>query len=215
MGSSRAKEQRAARGAKIGELRRAEAARERRTRIITWTCSGVIVAGVIGGSWYFIQDARKKEETKAAAAAASVKGEKSFKDLGRDHVTTPVDYKMSPAVGGDHNPVWTNCNGDVYDRRIDETHAVHSLEHGAVWVTYTDKADDNDISALKKRVQKTPYTMMSPYAGQSSPITLSAWGKHLNVGSASDPRVRQFFDKYVQGAQTPEPGAACTGGKPA
>jgi hypothetical protein len=41
---------------------------------------------------------------------------------------------------------------------------------------------------------------------------LSAWGKQLTVDSADDPRVSQFFTKYVQGAQTPEPGAACTGG---
>ncbi|MDR3080110.1 MAG: DUF3105 domain-containing protein [Streptomyces sp.] len=215
MGSSLAKEQRAARRAKMEEMRRAETARVRRNRIITWTCSGVIVAGVIGGGWYFVQDAQKKEEAKEAAVAAPVKGERSFKDLGRDHVTTPVAYKMSPPVGGDHNPAWMNCNGDIYDQKIDEPYAVHSLEHGAVWVTYTDKAADKDISALKERVQKTPYTLMSPYADQSSPITLSAWGKQLDVGSASDPRVQQFFDKYVQGEQTPEPGAACTGGKPA
>ncbi|MEV5004872.1 DUF3105 domain-containing protein [Streptomyces sp. NPDC056159] len=214
MGSSRAKEQRAAR-ARIEEMRRADAMRERRNRIITWTCTGVIVAGAIGGGWYFVQDARKKGEAREAVATAPVKGEKSFRDLGRDHVTTPVEYTMSPAVGGDHNPVWMNCNGDVYDRRIDETNAVHSLEHGAVWVTYNDKAAAKEVSALKERVQRTPYTLMSPYADQSSPITLSAWGKQLDVESASDPRVRQFFDKYVQGEQTPEPGAACTGGKSA
>jgi hypothetical protein len=32
------------------------------------------------------------------------------------------------------------------------------------------------------------------------------------VNTASDPRVDQFLTKYVQGAQTPEPGAACTNG---
>ncbi|MEV5434415.1 DUF3105 domain-containing protein [Streptomyces sp. NPDC052682] len=215
MGSSRAKEQRAARRAKVDEMRRAEAARERRNRIITWTLSGIIVAGVAGGSWYLVQEANQKNEAKEAAAAAPVKGEKSFKDLSRNHVTKPVAYKMSPGVGGDHNPVWMNCNGDVYDKEIDETNAVHSLEHGAVWITYTVKAADKDISALKDKVKKTPYTLMSPYADQSSPITLSAWGKQLNVTSASDSRVQQFLDKYVQGEQTPEPGAACTGGKSA
>lgn len=41
---------------------------------------------------------------------------------------------------------------------------------------------------------------------------LTAWGKQVAVDSAKDPRVDQFFAKYVQGPQTPEPGAACTGG---
>ncbi|AIV33355.1 DUF3105 domain-containing protein [Streptomyces coelicoflavus] len=212
MGSSRAKEQRATRRAKLEEMRRAEAARERRNRIITWTCSALVVVGVVGASWYFIDRTNKRDEAEAAAAAKPVAGEKSFKDLGRNHVTTPVDYKMSPAVGGDHNQAWMNCNGDVYDKEIGETNAVHSLEHGAVWVTYNDKAGDKDVKTLKDRVAKTPYTLMSPYADQSSPIMLSAWGKQLSVDSADDPRVGKFLDKYVQGVQTPEPGAACTGG---
>jgi hypothetical protein len=90
---------------------------------------------------------------------------------------------------------------------------VHSLEHGAVWVTYNDKATDADVKALAAKVRKTPYTLMSPLKKQSSPITLTAWGHQVSVNKQSDPRVAEFLDKYVQGKQTPEPGAACTGGK--
>lgn len=43
--------------------------------------------------------------------------------------------------------------------------------------------------------------------------TLTAWGKQLNADSASDPRIQRFLERYVQGKQTPEPGAACTGGR--
>lgn len=53
---------------------------------------------------------------------------------------------------------------------------------------------------------------MSPAVGQSGTIMLSAWGRQLTVDKASDPRIDQFFTKYVQGPQTPEPGAACSGG---
>ncbi|MFI1707875.1 DUF3105 domain-containing protein [Streptomyces griseoruber] len=215
MGSSRAKEERAARRAKTEEMRRAEVARERRNRIITWTLSGVVLAAVAGGGWYVVQDARQEQNAREAAVAAPVKGVRTFKDLTQNHVTTQVDYQTSPGVGGDHNPVWMNCDGDVYTEEIDETNAVHSLEHGAVWITYNDQAADDDVRTLRDRVERTPYTLMSPYAGQTSPITLSAWGKQLGVETASDPRVRQFLDKYVQGEQTPEPGAACTGGKSA
>ncbi|WP_194915354.1 DUF3105 domain-containing protein, partial [Catenulispora rubra] len=44
------------------------------------------------------------------------------------------------------------------------------------------------------------------------PITVTAWGKQLNVDSATDARIAKFISKYMQGPQTPEPGAACTGG---
>ena len=53
---------------------------------------------------------------------------------------------------------------------------------------------------------------MSPVDDQAGAIMLSAWGKQVTVDGAADPRVDAFFTKYVQGPQTPEPGAACTGG---
>ncbi|MGW7786354.1 DUF3105 domain-containing protein [Streptomyces tricolor] len=197
-----------ARRARIAEQRRAERARERRNRIMTIAASTAILAGLVGGGWYLIDAANDKEQAKAAPVA----GEKTWSKLSRNHVDKKVDYPMTPPAGGNHSPVWQNCNGNVYTRPIQNENAVHSMEHGAVWVTYNDKAADADVKALAAKVAKTPYTLMSPDLGQVSPITLTAWGHQLNVTKQSDPRVAQFLDKYVQGAQTPEPGAACTGG---
>ncbi|MER6981683.1 DUF3105 domain-containing protein, partial [Streptomyces carpinensis] len=132
--------------------------------------------------------------------------------LGRTHTTAAVTYPMEPPVGGDHNPVWQNCNGDVYTKPVKNVHAVHSLEHGAVWVTYNDKAPKADVAALAAKVRKTPYTLMSPVEDQKDPIVLSAWGHQRTVTGASDPNVDKFLAEFVQGSQTPEPGAACTGG---
>ncbi|MEU0681305.1 MULTISPECIES: DUF3105 domain-containing protein [Streptomyces] len=199
----------AARRARIEEQRRAEQARERRNRILAITASAVIVAGLVGGGWYLI-DAANDEES---AQASPVAGEKTWSELTRNHVDKKVDYPMTPAAGGDHSAVWQNCDGDVYTQDIQTENAVHSLEHGAVWITYSDQAADADVKALEAKVAKTPYTLMSPLKAQSSPITLTAWGHQLNVKKESDPRVAEFLGKYVQGSQTPEPGAACTGGK--
>lgn len=200
-----------ARRARIEEMRRAEQARERRNRIVTIVASAAILAGLVGGGWYLIDAANEKEQAKAAP----VSGEKTWSKLGRTHVNKAVSYPMAPPVGGNHAPAWQNCNGDVYTSEIRNENAVHSLEHGAVWVTYNDKAADADVKALAAKVRKTPYTLMSPLKKQSSPITLSAWGHQLNVQKESDPRVAEFLDKYVQGKPTPEPGATCTGGKSA
>lgn len=154
------------------------------------------------------------ESTKAKTGF--VKGEDGVKTwagpLVGGHVTEPVKYPMDPPVGGRHNPTPQNCNGDVYPKPVKNEHAVHSLEHGAVWVTYTSKAPKADVRALAAKVRKTPYTMMSPYKKQKHPIMLSAWGVQRTVTGAKDPNVAKFFEKYVQGAQTPEPGAPCTGG---
>jgi hypothetical protein len=205
MGSD-SKNKKAARRARLEEMRRAERARERRNRMIAITASVVILAGVAGGGYYLFTAGEEAQKARTAPVA----GEQTWSELSRDHVTKKVDYPMTPPAGGDHAPVWANCNGEVYTQQIRNENAVHSLEHGAVWVTYNDQATD-DVKALADRVSKTPYTLLSPYKEQPSPITLTAWGHQLKVDKASDPRVAEFLNKYVQGEQTPEPGAACTG----
>lgn len=204
----------ASRKARIEEMRRVEKARERRSRVITITLSTVIVAGLVGWGAYALNSANEKSEQAAAEAKKPVQGEKTWKadELGRNHVQGTVKYPMNPPVGGDHNQAWMTCDASVYSQAIPNENAVHSLEHGAVWVTYNDKAGDADVKALEDKVSNTPYSLMSPVEDQSGSITLSAWGRQLTVDKASDPRVDQFFTKYVQGPQTPEPGAACSGG---
>ncbi|WP_031106809.1 DUF3105 domain-containing protein [Streptomyces sp. NRRL S-146] len=199
---------------RIEAMRRAEQARERRNRILTITLTTVIVAGLVGWGAYAVNSANEKEEQKTAAAKKPVSGEKTWdkKKLTQNHVQGTVDYPMNPPVGGDHNQAWMTCDGTVYTKPINKENAVHSLEHGAVWITYNDKAAEADIKSLSDKVSKTPYTLMSPATDQPGPIMLSAWGRQLSVDKASDPRVEQFLTKYVQGAQTPEPGAACTNG---
>ncbi|MGW6460337.1 DUF3105 domain-containing protein [Streptomyces sp. NPDC055078] len=202
------------RRARIEAMRRAEQSRERRNRIITIGLSGLVVAGLVGFGGYVLNKESKEKDQKAAAAKAPVTGEKSWdaKKLGRTHVNKAVSYPMKPPVGGDHHNAWMNCNGDVYTEPIPNENAVHSLEHGAVWVTYNDKAPKAELDKLAKKVKDTSYSLMSPVKDQAGPIMLTAWGKQVTVDGADDSRVNQFFTKYNQGPQTPEPGAACTGG---
>jgi hypothetical protein len=218
MGS--AKKSNTDRKARIEEMRRAEQARERRNRILTITASVVIVCGLVAGGVVLVRS-QSDGGSDTAASDSSAKGKfvtgkdgvkKWEGELARNHVTKAVKYASVPPVGGDHNQAWMNCNGDVYTKEINNTNAVHSLEHGAVWVTYNADAKKADIDALAAKVKKTPYTLMSPLDGQKDPIMLSAWGHQRTVTGASDPDVDKFFEKFVQGQQTPEPGAACTNG---
>ncbi|MFD9500741.1 DUF3105 domain-containing protein [Streptomyces sp. NPDC060035] len=214
---------------RMEQMRRTDRARDRRNRVVAIGLSAAVVAGLIGFGTYMLlerseasdrnaeglaQDAKQTEQEKEKPAVGPVAGEKSWdaKELTRNHVTTAVTYPMEPPVGGDHNPAWLNCDGVVYEKAVPNVNAVHSLEHGAVWVTYNSKAADADVQKLAARVGSTPFSLMSPYEGQAGPITLSAWGKQVTVDGADDRRVAQFFAKYVQGKQTPEPGAPCTGG---
>ncbi|MBW8793532.1 MAG: DUF3105 domain-containing protein [Streptomyces sp.] len=221
MGSAK-KSSNAERKARIEEMRRAERARERRNRILTIAASAVVVAGLVVGGVVLVNSQSGKNDSASDAKGGSgdsghfVTGSDGVRTwtgkLSRTHVTGTVQYPMHPPVGGNHNPVWLNCNGNVYTKVVKDENAVHALEHGAVWVTYTDKASKADVDKLAAKVKQTPYSLMSPYADQTSPIELSAWGHQLSVTSADDPKVGKFFQTYVQGKQTPEPGASCTGG---
>ncbi|MBD0837220.1 MULTISPECIES: DUF3105 domain-containing protein [unclassified Streptomyces] len=217
MGS--AKKNSAARKARIEEMRRAEQARERRNRILTIGASVVVVVGLVVGGVVLVQsqddDSDSVADSKTTGSlVAGADGVSTWQGgkLSQTHVSKKVKYPVEPPVGGDHNAVWANCNGDVYTEPVQNENAVHSLEHGAVWVTYTSKASEADVKALAAKVKKTPYTLMSPYENQKDPIMLSAWGAQRTVTGADDPDLDKFFEKYVQGEQTPEPGAACTGG---
>jgi hypothetical protein len=130
---------------------------------------------------------------------------------GQEHVSTPVDYTESPPVGGPHDPSWADCTGTVYDVDIRHENAVHGMEHGAVWITYNpDEVSDDDIDTLRGLVENENGRMMSPYAGQDSPISVQSWGHQLKVDSASDERIEQFADLLTLNSEfTPEPGASC------
>ena len=54
--------------------------------------------------------------------------------------------------------------------------------------------------------------VLSPRDGLPGPVVASAWGTQLVLDGVDDPRLAEFIKRYRQGPQTPEPGAACTGG---
>src|SRR5215217_4832137 len=58
-----------------------------------------------------------------------------------------VDYAQTPPVGGAHKPVWPNCG--FYDEPIRDENAVHSLEHGAVWITYSPDLPQDQVDELR------------------------------------------------------------------
>lgn len=115
-----------------------------------------------------------------------------------------------PPAGGVHNPAWLNCG--IYDEPVAAENAVHSLEHGAVWITYRDDLPQEQIDALRNQFRPQNFFILSPYPSQRSPIVLSAWGFQLEVEDASDERIEQFVERYRLGPTTPERGATCADG---
>ena len=85
------------------------------------------------------------------------------------------------------------------------------MEHGAVWITYSDDLPDDQLEQLVDEVEGNPYRILSPLPGQESPVVATAWGRQVEFDSADDGELRRFLRTYTDGRQTPEKGAACVG----
>ncbi len=128
------------------------------------------------------------------------------------HKEGRLSYPTNPPAGGEHNPRWQNCG--VYDTQLAKENAVHSLEHGAVWLTYQPNLPADQVQKLRDLTKGRAYTLVSPYqfGTLDKPIYATAWGVRVGVDSADDKRLEKFIQIYMQGKQTPEPGAACSNG---
>jgi hypothetical protein len=126
------------------------------------------------------------------------------------HDDTFTAWTESPPVGGVHNNAWQTCA--FYSAKIDTGHAVHSLEHGAVWITYRSDVPQDQLDELKKLADDNTYILVSPYEDQTSPIVATSWNHQLNLQSADDKDLDRFIRVFKNNATyTPEYGASCTG----
>jgi len=176
--------------------------RRRRTIIATAVAAVVVIAVVV------VVLVSNRDTTSAAAVGYDQVG--TFSGLSRTHTQSPVHYAQTPPVGGDHNPVWQNCG--VYSQPVRNENAVHSLEHGSVWITYQPNLPKDQVDKLAALGHGGAYVLVSPYPGLPAPVVASAWGVQEWFHTAGDPKLNDFVSKYRQGPQTPEPGAACTNG---
>ncbi|MDT0167327.1 DUF3105 domain-containing protein [Actinotalea sp. AC32] len=198
------------REARLAALRADQERADRKRRLVVWGATGAVVVGLVGAAAVPIVNQARQNAELEAAASAPIEGVEVFEGLPANHVEGPVEYETAPPAGGDHSAAWLNCG--VYDEPVPLENAVHSLEHGAVWIAYDPSLPADDVASLTERATGEAYALVSPYEDLDAPVVLTAWGHQLELDSADDPRVDVFLERYLQGEQTPEPGAACFGG---
>jgi hypothetical protein len=148
----------------------------------------------------------------AIRGPAAIEGLERVVGLSQGHDENAVyeNADQLPPIGGIHDPVWQNCG--IYDAPVETKNVIHSLEHGAVWVTYSPELAEDEIATLQDTVEDESYVVLSPYPRLRSSVVLTAWGIQLEVDDVDDSRIASFIDRYQQGPQTPELGASCTNG---
>lgn len=161
----------------------------------------LVVFGIGYGIFQYARDQSNNEEPEKTVA--------NYTYAGGQHVTGTVQYAESPPVGGEHNSAWQNCG--FYPAEINSENAVHSLEHGAVWITYQPDLPQDQIDKLKDIAEGQDYILVSPFPGLDSPVVASTWNHQIKLDGANDPDLNRFINTYKQGSDTPEPGASCSG----
>ena len=85
-------------------------------------------------------------DEESGGAEAVPDGVESLTITSREHTDVDVDYPTVPPAGGDHLGIWHN--GGLYTVELYDEAAVHSLEHGAVWITYRPDIGVSGIGSL-------------------------------------------------------------------
>ena len=185
---------------KVAQVRKEQKRRERRQSLAIWSAAAtavVLVASIV--TFSIVREQQNKPSLKQVATYTVEQG----------HTDKPVTYAQTPPAGGEHAPAWLNCA--TYDKPVPNENAVHSMEHGAVWITYRPDLPAAEVTQLRKAMPDT-YAVLSPFEGLKAPVVASAWGRQLPLTGVNDPRLAEFIREFRQGPQAPEPGATCSGG---
>jgi hypothetical protein len=143
--------------------------------------------------------------TATTVAAPTIEGVQTF-PVEAGHNAGPVSYPQVPPVGGIHNPVWQQCG--FYDQPIENEKGVHSLEHGAIWITYRPELPQAQIDGLATLARGRNYVLVSRWdSGLPAPVVVTGWGRQLQLQSTSDARMLEFIRLFA--GQGPELNAPC------
>lgn len=140
------------------------------------------------------------------APAQEIRGLLIFEPVS-GHVSKPVEYARTPLAGGEHNPACLNCG--VYNKSVFNETAVHSLEHGAVWITYRPDLPASAITTLTAAMPDS-FGILSPYPDLPSLVAVSVWGRQRD--GPDDHRLNRFISEFRPSPVAPEPSAPCHGG---
>lgn len=206
------------------QLREAERRRARRASALRRTLTSFgIAAAAVAGITIFRSVSGPNPIPEAAiraadAAGCSVVEQPVASAPSGQHLQAGATYTYSdtPATSGFHDPSPLPEEPKVYDSQPQETRAVHSLEHGAVFVYYL-PAESGGVPAeivdrLATIAQGDHATFLSPYPTLTADraLTLTAWNRRQSCPAGPEltpDRAATIVDGFVEAFE-------CTGNAP-
>ncbi len=147
----------------------------------------VIIIGIVVLALLLLFKSKVKIRTKPIGDQKTIEG--------REHISTTQKnkkYKTNPPTSGAH--YGTAQPGGFYNRSIQDENAVHSLEHGYIWITFKDQSK-NVLDELKKIAKRYPYRVVISYRKENdSPLALASWGRLLKLNNFDKKKIMEFIE---------------------
>jgi hypothetical protein len=151
----------------------------------------------------------RQEDPAQAPPDNPPEGVRTYPATTNRNVEPPISYEQDPPTNGDHAPYWQRCG--FYSSPIENEAAVHSMDHGAVWITYRPDLPSDQVDTLREFAQEQ-YVLVSPYPDLYAPVVATAWRNQLELTGADDPRLRRFVDQFRVSETAPRSGNGCENG---
>lgn len=165
------------------------------TKLAIFATVVIVIGGLI---FIFTRPVKEKlqvGETIAEQGASHI-------DQGSDH---PL-YNSNPPTSGPHWSSPAECK--IYTKEIPDESVLHSLEHGAVWVSYKDKDNKKLAQKLTDLINsESGKLVLSPRSKNDSVIAVASWGRLMKLEEFDGGKISEFIDANKN--QSPEPFASC------
>lgn len=168
-----------------------------------WTLAIVIAAVLTVGSIVY-----------ASARASSQRAVSTDPLMGEENPLTSADHVSSesqliipagqPPTAGPHfaspQPL------GIYEEPINDGNALHSLEHGIIWISYNpDKLDEASVKKLWDLAKKNNNdVIVSPRKGNTMAVAAASWRRLLKQDSLNIEELQRFITTNRN--RSPEPG---------
>ena len=152
---------------------------------------------IVGGVFFTNQQDSNQNQSSISAQtstkplmgeAITIQGETHIK-RGESH----PPYNSNPPTSGWHYGDGVGGAG-IHDTEVPDELLVHSLEHGAVILSYNASLSASDVEKLKQIFrQTTGKGIMVPRKNLDVPIALTSWGRLYKLQTIDEKTIKAFF----------------------
>lgn len=132
-------------------------------------------------------------------------------DDGRTHVQAKEYTGDEPPTSGEHaEPIaW-----GVYDQEIPEANAIHNLEHGGIYISYSSSLPieqrERLVALFSKPFSNPQFTpskaIVGPRNENKSPIVISSWRRSQTFETFDEAAIIEYYQRNI--GKSPEPAAS-------